>query len=802
MPDDSPTLKARFTRALADILPAPIRLQLTNSAWMGPFDNQDWVGLLNPYPPEASASRAVDLQASYPGKNGPVSWQRAEFLDGDLENGVRFKGNVDLPPYTTFYLSAQVSVPFRAAASIAAQCEGVVRVWVNGALVIAPSIPYPANLEDDQAWITLQAGENQLLVKMMFEGTEGAMVGLQVRSYGPLDEVLDKVRRFSQTASDAALRLTAKIRLAEWLGASGEALATGQALEDIREDSYATSWDIAWANAIEAQYRASGRFTPFHDPVLAYQPVTSIQPYPEYWPQSGPTPKKILVVDVSQSEPQVEFALAVLQGLVNRKQPRLYLIHTRYAAQDRMWLDELHFEGFQSEEISIARTWELFKSEVSGAVIYDGSIMQEIGAFHSDQLNQTNLLMMIGSIEHAVPLTPEMNRDLGLPVVFDGRGKWSGQYDMMRWAYQNLFPKMDQRILATNYPGIFLITDYLVEFKIFTFWFPEFRTVIEENLLRGILASTPPNSPILGWWFDWMPNPQDENQRHADAVMEGPGVVRGSYFGKFLTPSHEATNLSIHSGVPVAGYRHKTPSVPDLDPTKIYYTFMISDGDNMGEALMMRTREIQWDHPERGQFPMGWSFAPATSHLAPPVLNYYLRTASANDILMGGLGVAYTEPRVYLRAFPDQFEELWIQYAQATDRALGWIDSTVLWLINGRHEEADRYARGASNHLKGIYIGYGGSPEIAEAWVTHNHVAAFYPATRTHWEDNGPSDARIQAMVDEIRAGVRQRPDFIEAWVLNWGLDMRMLLEVQKRLGPDYVCVRPDVLAQLRLKAE
>jgi hypothetical protein len=284
--------------------------------------------------------------------------------------------------------------------------------------------------------------------------------------------------------------------------------------------------------------------------------------------------------------------------------------------------------------------------------------------------------------------------------------------------------------------------------------------------------------------------------------MELPGVLHGSYFGKILTPSHEATNLTVHSGVPLLNLKHKTPDRPAYDPSKIYYTFMISDGDNMGEALMMRTRDIQWDKPERGAFPMGWSFAPATSRLAPPVQNYYLRTATPNDILMGGLGAAYTEPIIYLRAFPEQFDQLWAEYARATDKALGWIDTTVLWLINGRHEEADRYARGSSGQLRGIFIGYGGSPEIAEARITVNDVVAFYPATRTHWGDNASQEIRAQAMADEIRAGVRQVPDFIEAWVLNWGLDMSMLLEVQKRLGPDYVCVRPDVLAEMRLLAK
>ena len=54
-------------------------------------------------------------------------------------------------------------------------------------------------------------------------------------------------------------------------------------------------------------------------------------------------------------------------------------------------------------------------------------------------------------------------------------------------------------------------------------------------------------------------------------------------------------------------------------------------------------------------------------------------------------------------------------------------------------------------------------------------------------------------MVKEIReaAGVT-RPAFIEGWVLNWPWRLDMLKEVERRLGSDFVCVRPDVLVQLR----
>jgi hypothetical protein len=412
--------------------------------------------------------------------------------------------------------------------------------------------------------------------------------------------------------------------------------------------------------------------------------------------------------------------------------------------------------------------------------------------------------MMIAALENAVPVTPEMNETLGLPVVFDARGKWQNQYDMMQWAYKELFPRMNHRILATNYPGIFLITDYLVQFKIFTFWFPEHRTLPEENLLRGILASTPPNTPIVGWWFDWMPDVKGFGQRHADAVMETPGLLRGSYFGKVLTPSHEATNLSVHSGVAVGPYKHKPPEMPEFDSTKVYYAHIISDGDNLGEALMMRTRDLQWDREERGTFPMGWSFAPAAARMAPPVLNYYLRTATPSDLLVGGLGVGYTYPTLYLRAYLEQREELFAAYARMTDEAMSWIDTSCLWLIGGGDEDEDRYAQGSSGQLRGIFTGYGGAPDAAVARLAPNDVVAFRSATgNTEFTDGKSKEKLIQRMVDEIReAAANTRPTFIEAWVLNWDWKMDMLQEVQRRLGPEFVSVRPDVLVSLRLEAE
>ncbi len=478
MTNDNPTLKGQFMKALAQVLPQAQSLSLENSYLLGPFENKDLIGWVTAYPPEENPAAEVDPQARYPGKNGEVQWLRMESLDGIHTQPIKID---DAAVHNVIYYTSDVLASTPTAAVLNVQSTGLVQVWINGTPVIKPAIPEPANPENASAWVALQEGKNHILVKIAFVQRSVQSLAVQVNSYGALDTALHALGTLTKNSFDPGICLTAKVLLVELHGTALDEEATREALKAVRNDAYTTRWDQAWVDAIERQYQSTGQFAPFHDANVAYQPVTEVQPYPEFWPQSGPTTRELLVVDVSDAAPQVEFALSVLQGLVNRREPRLYLVHTRYARQDNMWLDELHLEGYTSSEISINEAWLRFKAEVKGAVIYDGDIMEEIGAFHSDQLNQTNVLMMIGALEDAVPLTPEMNQSLNLPVVFDARGKWSSQYDMMRWAYIELFPRMNHRLLATNYPGIFLITDYLVSFKIFTFWFPEYRTTIEEN---------------------------------------------------------------------------------------------------------------------------------------------------------------------------------------------------------------------------------------------------------------------------------------------------------------------------------
>ena len=529
-----------------------------------------------------------------------------------------------------------------------------------------------------------------------------------------------------------------------------------------------------------------------------YQPVTERRPFDTPWPHSTKPAESILVCDVSEAAPEQQFQLAVLQGLVNRTQPRLYLVHSRYARQDRQWLDELVLEGLKPREVKVDEVLRTFAAVPKGRVVYDRAILKEIGAFHADRLNLTNIVLMLCAVNDAIPeaVTGDAAPPAGLPVVFDTRGKWQTPGDMYAWAYDRLWPRMNHQILGTLYPGIFYITDYFVQHKVFTFWFPSQRTLKEQELLEHVLASTPPNTPILGWWFDWMPNVQDPARAAADCVGEGEGVRLGSMFGKFLTASHEATNLSLLSGMPLQGLKHKPISHPaKLDRTRVYFTFLMSDGDNLGEALMMRTRDMHWAASRAGSVPIGWSFAPATAVLAPPVVNYYLRTATEADYLVGGLGIGYTQPDAYALAFPKQRDAIYAQYARMTADSLAPLDTDALWLINGSKSNVSRYAS-AGAPLRSIFPDYGtgGKRPYAAVTYTDQKGVNVYRAV-TGWGGEGDYGTRL---VDELKAASDgARPAFVQAFLLNWGTTIPLLQDVMKKLGPEYVCVRPDELDRL-----
>jgi hypothetical protein len=134
---------------------------ITHWRVIGPFDNSDRAGFETVYPPEAD----VDLNAEYPGKTGPVRWQK-HTATGDY-------GIVDLNPSlgmlkeVTGYAATELITTTAESAEIRLGCKNAWKLWFNGQFVFGRD-EYHRAIEIDQYRfpVQLRAGSNTLLMKI------------------------------------------------------------------------------------------------------------------------------------------------------------------------------------------------------------------------------------------------------------------------------------------------------------------------------------------------------------------------------------------------------------------------------------------------------------------------------------------------------------------------------------------------------------------------------------------------------------------------------------------------------------
>ncbi|MBO0857801.1 MAG: hypothetical protein J2P21_04960 [Chloracidobacterium sp.] len=161
------------------------------------------------------------------------------------------------------------------------------------------------------------------------------------------------------------------------------------------------------------------------------------------WPphQALPTflePYDLEAADLSSLSGNEQALLVTLQGIVNRRRPRLYL----YWGSDktnRNWLPDLNVPYRNNSD-----PWSLierYRPEISGAVIYDPNMPDTV-----------NLATNIAGLNGGVIATAELAESLGLPALDDLRGRFTSKLDAYNWALGNLWPNMTNRLLTAISP--------------------------------------------------------------------------------------------------------------------------------------------------------------------------------------------------------------------------------------------------------------------------------------------------------------------------------------------------------------
>jgi len=143
--------------------------------------------------------------------------------------------------------------------------------------------------------------------------------------------------------------------------------------------------------------------------------------------------------DLSALSGDQQGVLVTMQGVVNRRSPRLFF-YWGTDPTNRQWLDTLDVPSTIATD-----PWSLFhryREEIKGAIVYDQNVPDTI-----------NLATTLAGVNDAVVATADLAKSLGLPVIEDLRGRFTDKLSVYQWALANVWPKLTKRLLTAISPS-------------------------------------------------------------------------------------------------------------------------------------------------------------------------------------------------------------------------------------------------------------------------------------------------------------------------------------------------------------
>lgn len=551
------------------------------------------------------------------------------------------------------------------------------------------------------------------------------------------------------------------------------------------------------------------------DVTLAVSPVQladipedrSPKSYPGWFPRTpGPVPQQLALVDVSGADPDVNALMVALQGIVNRKGPRLYLINPTNPPQyDEMWLEYMREKGYTGAEERLASptsALERFREDVHGVIVWDPELP---GSVHA--------AWMLAGLRDALPASPATASRLGLPILEDLRGRWHRNVDAYRYVYDRHWPEMSHHLLAWEYPSTTALSsrDTMVQHKVFMFWVSSYLDrekgadpPAEMAFVEELLSKTPGNVPVMGW------------PMYVDRGIEEYTAVRLlSEYGKWVPGTGFNSNVSVHSAIrpPVGAFRQRFRTDPAppvrLDAGKVYISVSILDSGDAQWYWQLYQRGI-WADPARGSIPIGYGMNMTLLDALPLVAQWYYEHMTPNDSFFGLL---YMNAPEYASRFRRQDRErIWGEFVRQTGSYLHALDMDGLELYTGGTGGASaptdllrRFTSGISG-LRYLVAGLGRHVDVKpsrSAEVLDDTVVLYTLTDFRVWSIGDDLTGRQMAdenawLLGEIAANTpAERPGFMSAMAISWMYYPAWLKDLKEKLPPHYVLVSPAELARL-----
>lgn len=326
-----------------------------------------------------------------------------------------------------------------------------------------------------------------------------------------------------------------------------------------------------------------------------------------------------------------------LEGIVNRKQPRLACIGPSDADGDRFWLNVHHLtlntiDGFAAVE--------KYKSELNGLVVVDPARPETL-----------NVATTLAGLDSALICEPELlakltNAPFDLRLCQDLRGRFVDRAAVYEYLLKAVWPRCTRHIFAGLSPRLHgSLRDFLVAANAAVVWLDPKHPAEAALLDRFARDLKPAQTLYMGWWPD-----------------EDAGLKWIGHYGVPVLASDFFHNGSLLGGV------HESITPPPVAPppplkNKIYVALYLSDGDNI--QYMQHSLRQLWSDPARGKVPIGWTVSPLAADLDPALLNYYYQTATADDCLVSGpSGAGYARLDFWRPSALDSFTRLTNPYLE------------------------------------------------------------------------------------------------------------------------------------------
>lgn len=322
-----------------------------------------------------------------------------------------------------------------------------------------------------------------------------------------------------------------------------------------------------------------------------------------------------------------------LQGLANRDQPQLYVVHP----PDFQWeitaplldfYERKHHVDFTTLSDANAALTK-FKSAAKGYVVWDKTVGPSL-----------NVAFTIAGLEDAVvvseELIPLVERH-GLKLIDDLRGRYTGMSDAA--IYQDSYDRYwarcthDSVMLMGGHRGRVMqpaMADWGIRQKMFFHDLSAnpLRHPEELALMKRIFSELTPGSIVFGWH----PYGKDTEEQATTLL---------STYGLKMEGLHNLPNLSFNCQFGFTeGFKFTNNNNVALDAKlvaeeKVYMSFVQSDSIGIGV----------WTKPGRGKLPFGWQVTMNWTKFSAPALEYFHESATPNDYFIGGLsGPGYMYP--------------------------------------------------------------------------------------------------------------------------------------------------------------